>query len=124
VWTQDLLDSARVKKAQAFEKRDEHAHEKDRCLSEMQDTNNLLKKAMLYRDAAEAFEKMDLSGWRWYQWIPDQDGVIPMGDQVLIGREGSVWSKGFDRFSAKKVLGKAVIRPRRQPDQVDAKLRP
>ncbi|GKY94037.1 hypothetical protein MPSEU_000370400 [Mayamaea pseudoterrestris] len=112
IWTQELLDSAQVKKAEAFERRDELVVEKDRFLSEMQATNNLLKKAMLYRDAAEAFEKMDLTGWRWYQWVPDSDGVVPMGNQVLVGQEGTIFSKGFDRFSAKKILGKAMIRPR------------
>jgi hypothetical protein len=105
-----LLTTAQEKKALAFERRDEHAMEKDRFLSEMQATNNIFHKLLLYRDAAESFEKMDLTGWRWYQLIPDKDGVIAMGDDILVGQEGTVWAKGFDRFSPKKIVGKATLR--------------
>ena len=110
IWTPDLLRTAREKKASALERRDEHAQEMNRCFAEMAATDNLIKKAFLYRDAAQAYEKMDLTGWRWYQWVPEGDAVLPWGDGVLVGQEGSVWSKGNDRFSPKKVVGKATIR--------------
>ena len=116
VWTQALLTTAQEKKALAFQRRDELVIEKDRYLSEMQATNNIFKKVMLYRDAAEAFEKMDLTGHRFYNLIPDSDAIISMGERVLIGQEGTVWLKGNDRFSPKKIVGKATMRLR----QLDA----
>jgi hypothetical protein len=123
IWTKDLLSKARENKAQAFERRDEHANEKDRFLAEMKTTNNVIKKAFLYRDAAEAYEKMDLTGWRWYQWVPEDEGVVALESGVLVGQVGTIWSKGKDTFSPKKVLGEAIIRPHK-PDDMHANLRP
>jgi hypothetical protein len=124
IWTKELLDKARENKAAAFQRRDLHASEKDRYLNEMHAENNIVKKAFLYRNAAEAYEKMDLTGWRWYTWIPEEDAVLDMGNGLLVGQVGSVWQKGDDFFSVKTNLGEAKIRLDMPEETSTSKLHP
>jgi hypothetical protein len=111
VWTYDGLMEQQEAKADAEKRANEFLQEKNDALQAMQETNNLFMKAWQYRNAAAAYEKHELTGIRWYQWIPDMDHVVKMQDDLYVGMSGSVFTmdKGF--FKAKHLIGEAMIRP-------------
>lgn len=58
IWTLDLLNKQQVAKAEAVKKAKEYELETNEKLSAMRETNNIFMKALRYRDATEAYEKV------------------------------------------------------------------
>lgn len=110
IWTRDLLVEQQTAKADCLKRAAEYNAEKNHELEEMQKTENLFMKAVHYRNAAAAYEKMELTGVRSYQWIPDMDDVVLLKDDLLVGTTGSIWTVSKDIFRAKTLLGGAEIR--------------
>lgn len=111
IFTQELLAQNQATKAQVEEKAQEFRQELQDKLLAMQQTDNLWKKAWYYRDAAQAHEKLDMSGYRSWQWVPNPDQVVPIQDGLLVGIKGYIWSKAHGMFAPKVDIGTAMIRP-------------
>lgn len=110
VWTRDGLDLKQSDKAEAEEMRKLHMEEKDEELRKMQETANLFKKALHYRNAAAAYEKHDMIGGSWMKHIPSDDEVISIGDGLLMNKKGYVWTKEEGFFGAHHTpLGQAMV---------------
>jgi hypothetical protein len=106
-----MLKKQQATKADVEARAAEFCDEKNSKLQEMSLETNIIKKALLYCDAAEAYEKMDFTGFRSFKWIPSMEAVLSIQDGLLLGREGTLWTRGKDLLSKKAPLGTATIRP-------------
>ena len=104
-----MLEEQIEKKLKAEKMAKEYNDEKNAKLAEMQATNNFIKKAFLYRDAAQAYEKMEMTCARSYQWIPNEDDVTEIKDGILIANKGTVWTKPKQMFARHNLIGDAFI---------------
>lgn len=112
VWTQEGLAQRQAQRYEAEQRAKEHAKERDDELMMMQKESNLFKKALHYRNAAAALEKIDLTGVRLMTNIPSSEEVIPIADGLLMNIKGSVWNKDKSFLGGKHVLlGTAVLSP-------------
>lgn len=116
VWTPELLAAQQVQKAEAERRHREHDDVKNLKLAEMNNENNFIRKLFLYREAAEAFEKREMSAASYYQWIPSSEGIIEMQPGLLVGTTGSVYSVTKDIFKTKSMIGEARIRVDPKPE--------
>jgi hypothetical protein len=116
LWTPEMLAAQQVQKAEAERRHKEHDDVKNMKLGEMNNEGNIIRKLLLYREAAEAFEKRELSAASYYQWIPSSGGVIEMQPGLLVGMTGSVYSVSKDMFKTKTLIGEAKIQPEPKPE--------
>ena len=90
--------------------------EKDKHLEKMRSTNNLLLKALHYRNAFAAFEKV-LSAPTMSQ-IPDNEvDVMELAPGLLVVPEGSIYRKGNGRIGPSSIkLGTITLTPQEPPN--------
>jgi len=94
VWTQESLQHLRERKEKAGERA---AEAMDRLAEEkrlMEDTPNLLLKALHFRNACKAAEDFDYSGHRQYQAMPLERDMIALKGDLHLCSLGTVWTKG------------------------------
>jgi hypothetical protein len=112
IWTPELLAGHQATKVEVEKRASDFKKEKLEKLNAMQETDNFLMKAMLYRDAAAAAEKQDLTGAQSFQSIPGPNEVIQIQKGLLMGLKGTIWKKNTDVFGVGMVaLGEAIVRP-------------
>jgi len=111
VFTPELLAEQQLAKAEVEEKASGFMREKMEELQKFQDEKNLIMKALHYRNAVAAVEKLDYSGVHHYQHIPSGDNVIHIHDGLMASNKGTIFSIAPDFFKTKTYLGDAVIRP-------------
>jgi hypothetical protein len=116
IFTPDMLAAQQVQKAEAERRHKEHDDVKNMKLVEMNNEGNIIRKLLLYREAAEAYEKRELSAAAYYQWIPGSEGVIAMQPGLLVGTTGSIYSVSKDMFKTKSLIGEAKIQPEPRPE--------
>lgn len=102
------------RKAKAEKKYDEFQLERDTELEKMNDTRNILQKALHFRNAAAATEQMDYTGLHYMVDIPSKDDVVEIGNGLQMVKSGTIWSKAgsFDSFRAAKhhiLLGSCTV---------------
>jgi hypothetical protein len=118
LWTHELLAAQQVQKAEAERRHKEHDDVKNMKLMEMNNESNIIRKLLLYREAAEAFEKRELTAASYYQWIPSSNsgGVVEFQPGLLLGTSGTVYSVAKDMFKTKSMIGEARIKPELKPE--------
>jgi len=113
VWSSDELQNQQKRKAKAEKKYDEFQLERDTELEKMNDTRNILQKALHFRNAAAATEQMDYTGLHYMVDIPSKDDVVEVGNGLQMVKSGTIWSKAgsFDSFRAKNhiLLGSCTV---------------
>ena len=114
VWAEDGLRRRRAKKEEAQIEYDKHAIERDNELELMKETPNLLMKALHFRQACQATQKMDFSGLHHYMDVPSTSDVKICGDLHCV-KTGTVWrTNGNDfngpfRSAEQRLLGSALL---------------
>jgi hypothetical protein len=118
LWTPELLSAQQVQKAEAERRHKEHDDVKNMKLAEMNTEGNFIRKLLLYREAAEAYEKRELTAASYYQWIPSSNsgGVFEMQPGLLMGTTGNIYSVAKDMFKTKTMIGEAKIQPPPKPE--------
>ena len=112
VWTQGGLSVRQEERTHAEAKVKEFSQEKDDELRKMEATSNLFMKAVHYRNAVAAVEKIDMSGIRFLSQIPLENEVMPIGDGILMNTKGTIWNKDNNFLGAKhSLLGEAILSP-------------
>lgn len=112
VWTREGLKEQQIRKADVTKIATEHSEEMKAHLDKMRETKNPLMKALHFRNAAAAHEKLEFSGHRSVAEIPDEEEVTPIGGGLAICRKGTVWTKdGSFMAGNHALLGHATIKP-------------
>lgn len=94
IWTEEGLAEAQDLKKQKEELHQKHLDEKDLQLEMMQETSNVLMKALHYRNAAAAAEKLWMTDFKSFKMIPSNDEVIHLEKNgLLLTTKGLVWRK-------------------------------
>ena len=106
VWSSDELQNQQKRKAKAEKKYDKFQLERDTQLEKMNDTRNILQKALHFRNAAAATEQMDYTGLHYMVDIPSKDDVVEIGNGLQMVKSGTIWSKAgsFDSFRKHHIL--------------------
>lgn len=108
VWTPELLAEHQVKKAEVEQRANTYMQRKNDKLAAIPETDSLLTKAMLYREAAEAAELYELTAVHTLQSIPSIDQVVQIQDGLLMNTNGIIWKK--DSNGKQVELGDALVR--------------
>jgi hypothetical protein len=111
VWTSETLQDLRDRKAVA-EKTAKEALDRQRDeMAKMQQTNNLLAKAMHFRNCCKAAEDIDFSGYRSYQVMNLDVATVPLESDLHLCSLGTVWTKKDGMFGASDqiLLGTALV---------------
>ncbi|EEC42645.1 predicted protein [Phaeodactylum tricornutum CCAP 1055/1] len=96
VFTHEGYASQQARKEASEKRADEFLQERDDALCEMQSTDNLLKKALLYRKAAEAVEKYSLTGIKQLRkMVPSGDDLVAIPNGLLLTTKGTIWTKAL-----------------------------
>lgn len=112
VWTADGLTEKQSSKKETESRCKEFDDEKNDEIRKMGETSNLFMKAVHYRNAIAAVEKMDFSGIRSMGHVPVEGDVIPIGNGLMLNTKGTIWNKAADFFGEKHaMLGDAVLSP-------------
>jgi hypothetical protein len=93
VWTSKGLQMARNDKMMHERNISKYSVEQKDALDKMNSTNNPILKAVHFRNAAAANEKLSLIKTNRHDTVPDrEDDLIEVGDGLLIGKQGSMWT--------------------------------
>lgn len=112
IWTEDGLAGRQSEKREAELKCKEYNEEKMDEIKKFEETSNLFMKAVHYRNAVAAVEKIDFSGIRTMDHVPGETDVLPIGNGLLMNTQGTMWNKATDFFGEKhKMLGDAFLSP-------------
>lgn len=105
VWTRDGLTDKQVYKAEKIAEAEQHKIDQADDIAKMQATANPLMKALHYRNALAASEKIMMSGVKGLvQSVPDNEDVMPIGDDLVMCTKGTVWTKNGNFLGEEHVL--------------------
>ncbi|KAG7365125.1 hypothetical protein IV203_038328 [Nitzschia inconspicua] len=93
VWTKETLEQMQMQKDKIMDLASQALAEKDAELAKMQETGNILQKALHYRNAYAAAEKYYIQPKKQFESVPSKDEVIPFQDDLLVTTKGTVWTK-------------------------------
>ena len=118
LWTAEGISEARKYVADIHQKAEQYKTERDDAINRAKDTANPLMKALHYREAFAAQERLDFSGIRTVeqQHVPDDSDLIAIGNgddngQLLLCRQGTVWTKDGNFFGGEhELLGSSTVR--------------
>ena len=96
-----------------------HSQEKIEASKKMDETSNVIQKALHYRRVVEANEKLSLVNTNSVAMIPQSGDVMALGQDIQIITRGTVWTKeetppsffGGHANIRHFLLGTASIRP-------------
>jgi hypothetical protein len=108
VWTPELLAEHQAKKAEVEQRANAYMQEKNDKLAAIQETDCLVTKVLLYRDAAAAAELYELTAVHTFQSIPNMNQVLRIQDGLLMNLNGIIWKR--DSAGMRVDLGDAVVR--------------
>mmetsp|Transcript_18972 Transcript_18972/g.44449 ORF Transcript_18972/g.44449 Transcript_18972/m.44449 type:complete len:296 (-) Transcript_18972:171-1058(-) len=104
VWNDSTLKDLRERKQVAEEKAVMAADRLKEHSEKMEATNNLIQKALHFREACKAAEEIDYSGYRSYRSMPLHREMISVNGGLNICTLGTVWTKKDAIFGADHVL--------------------
>lgn len=124
VWTAETLQDLRERKAVAEKTAMEAIDRQKEEYAKMQQTGNLLAKAMHFRNCCKAAEDLDYSGYRSYTNMNLDVETVPLkGDLHLCGL-GTVWTKkdgGMFGANEQVLLGTASVAVGKKEDLEEKK---
>mmetsp|Transcript_34479 Transcript_34479/g.63715 ORF Transcript_34479/g.63715 Transcript_34479/m.63715 type:complete len:304 (-) Transcript_34479:484-1395(-) len=125
VWNRELLTEQQIRKADVLRDAKEHSEELKLHLEKMKETKNPLMKALHFRNAAQAHERLDYSGHRTVAEIPDDADVTPVGGNLVMCREGTVWTKDGSFLGGNHaLLGRATVKTTNDKPSSSEQLKP
>lgn len=93
VWTTESLQDLRNRKEAAEVKAIEAMDRQREELQKMQSTNNLIMKAIHFREACKANEDLDYSGFRTYSSMSLDRDMVKLKGELHLCSLGTVWTK-------------------------------
>jgi hypothetical protein len=110
VWTKIGLKEAQEEKEYIMKRVKELRNEKDEHFHKYRQDPNPLMKALHYRNAAAAAEKLFLYNPESVKMVPDSQDVIALQDDLLLTTFGTVFSRdGSFKHGGHKLLGSAFL---------------
>ncbi|KAL3795646.1 hypothetical protein HJC23_002053 [Cyclotella cryptica] len=100
LWTSESLRDLRERKAKAEEKAMEAMDRQKEEIRKMQETGNLISKALHFRNACKANEDLDYSGFRMYSAMNLDKDMIPLKGDLHLCSLGTVWTKKDTLFGS------------------------
>ena len=105
VWNRDGLADKQAYKAEKIAEAEQHKIDQAADIAKMQATSNPLMKALHFRNAVAASEKISNSGVKnLVAIVPDDEDVMPIGNDLVICTKGTVWTKSGSFLSKEHVL--------------------
>ena len=106
LWTAESLVQNQARKKEAKDVLSKYERDKDDAMAKMSETNNPLMKALHYRNAFAAAEKMSLSSEynSMIKLVPEDSDVVPIGRDLLMCTKGTVWTKNEGFFGGDHIL--------------------
>lgn len=112
VWTKDGLVEQQARKEQVERAADEFQTLKKTELKKMDSTNNPIRKALHFRNAVQATEKLEQVGLGSVKQIPSDNEVAGLQGNLLIATKGFVSTKEDSYFGPDHaLLGTAYVSP-------------
>jgi len=117
VWTKEGLQEKQEYRRKVEAQVKLHKDAKKEAYQKIKETNNLIMKALHFRNAAEATENLSYVKTDSVAQIPLDKDVMALGDDIMITTEGTVWTKDEAIFGniQHTLLGTATIRPGASP---------
>ena len=109
LWTAASLQDLRERKTRAEDVAAEAIERHNNEVRLMQETNNLLMKALHFRNACKAHEDLDFSGYRSYQKMPLESEMIQLESDLHLCSVGTIWTKKDGFFGDHVLLGSARV---------------
>lgn len=111
VFSREGLSDLRARKANYETEIKKHTDLQAEELKKTSETKNLLMKAVHFRRAVAANEKVSLMRTNFYDKIPTvDDEMISFGDDLVLYKKGTVWSKASGGKAAKEIqVGQASV---------------
>jgi len=117
VWTTEGLKGQQEYRRMVEAKAKKHTEDRLDAFKKMDETNNVLKKALHFRNAAEADQKLSFVKTASVAMIPLVGDVMALGTDMMIITKGTVWTKeeSSSLFGGRNIqhtlLGTVTIRP-------------
>lgn len=113
VWTKNSLADAQRIKLDVESRARKHMQDTQDELKKMESTNNPFRKAIHFRNAAEAMENYQKTSLSRVEQVPLNTDVIPIQNNLLLATKGFAWSKqqSFFRPTQHTLLGYVVVSP-------------
>ena len=114
VWTKEGLEQQQERRREIEARVKLHEDAKKEAFGKMDETSNPIMKALHFRNAAEATERLSYVNQDAIAQIPLDEDVIALRDGVFITTEGTVWTKDADNMfggAQHTLLGTVTIRP-------------
>ena len=111
VWSKNGLQDEQLikKKVEAMYK--QYENEAEDQLKKYNEENNLLKKAMHFRNAVQADVDKDNLSAHLREDVPNNDDVMDIGPCLTLVKTGTIWAKmGSFNSNTHTLLGSAVVR--------------
>lgn len=123
VWTSETLEHLRSRKAVAEKTAMEAMDRQKEEYAKMQQTSNLITKAMHFRNCCKAAEELDYSGYRSYAAMNLDVDTVPLEGDLHLCSLGTVWTKKEGVFGANEqiLLGTASVAAGKNEDLVEKK---
>lgn len=111
VWSQDGLAKMQTRKAKAEADMQQYLSDQNDEIAKMEKSSNVLAKALHYRNAIAAVEKISNSGINTYfKMVPVNDDVQPIDGGLLLCTSGTLWTKKKSFFGKEHtLLGVATV---------------
>lgn len=111
LWTSDGIAESRKYVADIQAKAEQYKTERDEAISRAEGCFNPLMKALHFREAFAAQERLDFSGVKTLQEVPEASDLSGIGGDLLLCRYGTVWTKDGNFFGGDhELLGSSTIR--------------
>lgn len=105
VWTRDGLTDKQAYKAEKIAEAEQHKIDQAADIAKMQATSNPLMKALHFRNAVAASEKISNSGVKGLvAAVPDDEDVMPIGKDLVMCTKGTVWTKSGSFLAKEHIL--------------------
>ena len=105
IWSKEGLAESQAVKLRVSKDIEQQRQAQNKELAKMQNTSNLPMKALYYRNAAAALEKISNLGVNGpLNQVPMDDDVMPIQNGLLLCTKGTIWTKEQSVFGKEHVL--------------------
>lgn len=93
LFSPEALADLQVRKADVERMAAQFKKEKQEHFVKSQEANNPLMKLWHYREAAAAMERHQLLGIKRFEYVPNSNEVVKLGDSVCMSQRGMIWTR-------------------------------
>lgn len=110
IWKKEELMERYIQKAEVIKKSAVLLQEKENEIEKMESTNNILMKALHFRNACALTEKLTNTGYgtEWFTKVPEHKDIIEIENGYMMCTAGTVWTKKGAFLKEKVIVGHAT----------------